>query len=183
MKIQYFATTNDDKLKEVSSILGYELEKIHLELTEPQILDVEEIARSKAYEAFEKTGKSVLVEDSAWYFDAWNGLPGPFVKFFFHSIGCEGLLRMLSPEKNRNTLAKTVIAYHDGKRVHTFVGELSGSIPMEPRGSTGFGFDPIFIPDGHTKTFAEMDADEKNSLSMRQLAVQKLKEFLDKQGE
>lgn len=181
MKIQYFATTNDDKLREVNHILGYDLEKVHLELVEPQTLDVEEVVRAKALEAYQKVGSPVLVEDSAWYFDAWNGLPGPLVKFFFHQVGCEGILRMLQVEENRRTLAKAAVAYHDGKEVHVFVGELPGIVTKEARGTTGFGFDPIFIPDGHIKTFAEMSAAEKNSLSMRALAVQQLKTFLESQ--
>lgn len=182
MQIQYFATTNDNKLREVSSILGYGLEKVHLELTEPQILDVEEIARAKALEAYQKVGKPVLVEDFAWYVDAWNGLPGPFVKFFYQQVGCEGILKMLSTEVNRHSSAKTVVAYHDGEKVYVFVGELAGVIPTEVRGTSDFGIDPIFIPDGHTKAFAEMEPEEKNSLSMRALAVQKLKIFLDGQN-
>jgi inosine/xanthosine triphosphate pyrophosphatase family protein len=90
MKIQYFATTSDHKLREVNHILGYDLEKIHLELTEPQEMDVEVIARAKAEEAFQKIGKPVLVEDTGWYFDVWNGLPGAFAKFFYVGRGLRG---------------------------------------------------------------------------------------------
>ena len=182
MKIQYFATTNDDKLREVNHILGYDLEKIHLELTEPQEMDVEVIARAKAEEAFQKAGKPVLVEDTAWYFDAWNGLPGPFAKFFMQSVGCEGVLKMLGEEKNRKCMAKTAVAYHDGTQVHVFIGALPGVVALEERGAGNFGFDRIFIPDGHTQTFGEMVLGKKSAISMRALAVKELKAYLDGQN-
>ncbi len=178
MKIQYFATTNDHKLHEVNHILGYDLEKIHLELMEPQDMDLEVIARAKAEEAFQKVGKSVLVEDTGWYLDAWNGLPGPFAKFFLSSIGCEGILKMLGTESKRRCVAKTVMAYHDGEQVHTFVGELAGTVAPKIQGTSLFGFDNIFIPDGHTHSYGEMTVEEKSSLSHRFLAVSKLKQFL-----
>jgi len=182
MKIQYFATTNDHKLREVNHILGYALEKIHLELTEPQEMDVEVIARAKAAEAFQKTGKPVLVEDTAWSFDVWNGLPGPFAKFFIQSVGCVGILKMLREEQNRACMAKTVVAYHDGANVHVFSGELPGTIATEERGMSEFGFDRIFIPDGQSQTFGEMTLEEKSAISMRALAVNKLKSFLELSG-
>lgn len=178
MKIQYFATTNDHKLREVNHILGYDLEKIHLELTELQDMDVEVIARFKAEEAFRKIGKPVLVEDSAWYFDAWNGLPGPFAKWFKEAVGIDGVLKMMSSEENRKARGKTAVAYHDGKDVRLFVAEISGIITREKRGDSGFAYDSIFIPDDQKKTFGEMTLEEKSAISMRALAINKLKEFL-----
>ncbi len=178
MKIQYFATTNDYKLREVNRILGYELEKIDLELIEPQDMDVEVIARAKAKEAFEKIGKPVLVEDSAWYFDAWNGLPGPFAKWFKEAAGIDGVLKMMSGEENRNAKGKTAVAFHDGKDIHVFVAEVSGVITRQKRGDSGFAYDSIFLPDNQEQTFGEMTPEEKNLISMRALAVNKLKDFL-----
>lgn len=180
MKIQYFATTNDHKLREVNQILGYDLEKVHLELTEPQDMDVEVIAKAKAEEAFRKTGYPVLVEDSAWYFDAWNGLPGPFAKWFKETVGIDGVLKMMSSEENRKARGKTAVAYHDGKDVHVFVAEISGVIIREKRGDSGFAYDSVFIPDDQEKTFGEMTLEEKSAISMRALAVNQLKEFLER---
>lgn len=179
MRIQYFATTNDHKLREVNHMLGYDLEKIHLELTEPQDMDLEVIARAKAEEAFQKIGKPVLVEDTGWYFDVWNGLPGPFAKFFMSSVGCQGILKMLGTETRRRCVAKTVVAYHDGTIAHVFSGEIVGTVASEERGTSEFGFDRIFIPDGGTQSFGEMTLEEKNAISMRALAISKLKAFLD----
>jgi len=179
MKIEYFATTNDHKLREVSHLLGYELEKIHLELTEPQEMDVEKIAQAKALEAFQKVGQPVLVEDTGWYFEAWKGLPGAFAKFFMETVGCQGILKMMANETNRRALVKTAVAYHDGKEIHLFVGELSGIVVAKERGDSKFGFDRIFQPDGRNKTYGEMSLEEKNALSHRSLAITRLKQFLD----
>lgn len=179
MELRYFATTNEHKLKEVSHILGYGLEKVHLELTEPQDMSVENIAKTKALEAFEKVGQPVLVEDTGWYFEAWNGLPGAFAKFFMDTVGCQGILKMMANENNRRARVKTAVAYHDGKEVHLFVGELLGTVVAEERGDSKFGFDRIFQPNGQTKTYGEMSLEEKNAISHRSLAVTQLKHFLD----
>ncbi len=181
MEIKYFATTNDHKLREVNHILGYDLEKVNLELTEPQDMDLEVIARAKAAEAFRKIGAPVLVEDTGWYFDVWHGLPGPFAKFFMTTVGCAGILKMLGTESKRQCVAKTVVAYHDGTTAHVFSGEVKGAVATEERGTSEFGFDRIFVPDGFTQTFGEMTLEEKSTISMRALAVNKLKEFLEKE--
>jgi len=180
MKIQYFATINDHKLREVNHILGYDLEKIHLELTEPQEMDVEVIARAKAAEAFQKTGKPVLVEDTGWYLEAWNGFPGAFVKWLVDTVSCDGILKMLGNEINRKATSKTALAFHDGVVVHVFVGEISGVVTTEKRGHSDFGYDRIFWPEGHDKTFGEMSVEEKGAISHRGIAVRKLKAFLEK---
>lgn len=183
MELKYFATTNDHKLKEVNALLGFDLEKVDVDLMEPQFLEVEDIARFKAEQAFLKVGKPVLVEDTGWYIEAWNGLPGAFAKWFMEADGCDGILRMLGDEQNRKVKAKTVVAYHDGSEIHVFVGETTGTVPMEKRGTSEFGYDRIFLPDGYEKTFGEMTTEEKNEVSMRGAAVRKLKAFLDEKTE
>lgn len=179
MKIRYFATTNDHKLREVNYILGYELEKVSLELTEPQDMDLEVIARAKAKEAYAQIRKPVLVEDTGWYFDAWHGLPGPFAKFFMEAVGCVGVLKMLGDESRRGCVARTVVAFHDGTTTHVFTGAIKGAVAREERGTGKFGFDRIFIPEGFQLTFGEMTLAEKSALSMRALAVNTLKNYLE----
>ncbi|MBU3964852.1 RdgB/HAM1 family non-canonical purine NTP pyrophosphatase [Patescibacteria group bacterium] len=174
---KFFATKNLNKLKEVNEILGRDLQQIDVELFEPQGLDVAEIVKKKARDAFHKTGKFVLVEDTGLEFTAWKGLPGAFIKWFIQSVGNEGILKMLEGEKNRKAITKTAVGFYDGKDCHVFVGEVRGIIPNEIRGKGGFGWDPIFIPDNHTKSFAEMTSEEKNSVSMRKLALLQLKNF------
>lgn len=175
---KFFATTNKNKLREVNEILGEELESIEVELIEPQALDVEDVVKEKAKDAFAKTGKPVLVEDTGVYFSAWNGLPGALIKWFLSTVGNQGILKMLSTETNRQAIAKTAVGFYDGKNIHIFTGEVKGIIPSELRGENNFGWDPIFIPNGYEKSFAEMAPEEKNQISMRYLALSKLKEDL-----
>ncbi|MGB2580101.1 MAG: RdgB/HAM1 family non-canonical purine NTP pyrophosphatase [Minisyncoccia bacterium] len=171
----FFATKNLNKLREVNEILGRDLEQIAVELYEPQGLDVAEVISEKAKDAFHKTGKFVLVEDTALEFVAWNGLPGALIKWFLETVGNEGILKMLTNVENRRATAKTAIGFFDGNKAHVFVGEIKGTISDTMRGSSGFGWDPIFIPDGFNKSFAEMTSEEKNAVSMRRHALEQMK--------
>ncbi len=172
---EFFATTNEDKWREVNEILGRDLKQISVDLFEPQDVDVENIVREKAEDAFHKTDKIVLVEDTGLEYVAWKGLPGALVKWFLDTVGNEGILKMLADETNRKAVAKTAVGFFDGTQPHIFVGEISGTISKTVRGTGGFGWDPIFIPDGYEETFAEMTATEKNAISMRKLALEHMK--------
>lgn len=175
---EFFATKNENKLREVNEILGRSLEQISVELFEPQGVKVEDVVREKAEDAFHKTGKFVLVEDTSLEFVAWNGLPGTLIKWFLDTIGNEGILKLLVGETNRKAIAKTAVGFFDGAQARMFVGEISGTIPKTVRGTGGFGWDPIFIPDGYEKSFAEMTSAEKNAISMRKLALERMKSEL-----
>jgi XTP/dITP diphosphohydrolase len=178
MELKHFATGSKDKLKEVNAILGYDLEQIDLDLLEPQGVDVMDVVRDKAKDAYERAGKPVLVEDTGLEFEAWNSLPGALIRWFLKSVGTKGVLKMLGDEKNRNAKAVTVVGFYDGEKCHEFKGEVSGKVPLRAREGKGFGWDPIFMTDEHDKTFGEMDEKTKNAISMRALAVEKLKEYL-----
>lgn len=171
----FFATNNTDKLREVNEILGRSIEQIIVELYEPQGLDVAEVIREKAKDAFRKTGKFILVEDTALEFRVWNGLPGPLIKWFLETVGNEGLLKMLVGVDDRRAIAKTAVGFFDGNKAHVFIGEIEGKISETIRGKSGFGWDPIFIPDGLNKSFAEMTSEEKNVISMRRRALEQMK--------
>jgi XTP/dITP diphosphohydrolase len=175
---KYFATTNINKLQEISDILGFPLEQIALDLFEPQGLDVAEVVAIKAKDAYERTGKAVLVEDTGLTFIAWNGLPGALIKWFLDTVGTEGMLRMLVGDTDRRAIARTAIGFYDGTQLHIFIGELRGQIPTAIRGNGDFGWGPLFIPDGHTHSFAEMSKEEKNAISMRKIAVEKMRSAL-----
>lgn len=175
MHPEFFATKNENKLREVNEILGRNLEQISIELFEPQGVNVEEVVSEKAKDAFHKTGKFVLVEDTSLEFVAWNGLPGALIKWFLDNVGNEGILKMIVGETNRKAVAKTAVGFFDGNQSHVFIGEISGTIPETIRGTGGFGWDPIFVPDGYDKSFAEMTSVEKNAISMRKLALERMK--------
>ena len=165
-----FVTSNPDKAREAAEILGVELINVDLDLPELQELDVARVAANKAAtarEALEAPDSPVFVEDSGLVVEAWNGLPGALTKWFLRSVGNEGLLRMLSAEADRSARAvcAVAVAAADGS-VRVFEGVVEGSIAERPRGSDGFGWDPIFVPEGYTETYAEL-GDRKHEDSHR----------------
>lgn len=181
MKQIYVATTNPGKLAEIQQILRVPLEAVDLEIDEVQSMDLVYVAKKKVEGAYEKIKKPIIVDDVGIFLDAWNGFPGPFIKFMLDSLGYDGILKAFENEKNRKVRVESAIGFHDGNKPHVFVGKATGTISFEKKGSSGFGFDPIIIPDGYSQTFAEMDPAVKNKISPRSNALVQFKEFLDSQ--
>lgn len=181
MKKLYFATTNKGKLKEAREILGAEVVGTPLEIDEIQSLDPKEVAIKKAKAYYQGLKKPVFVEDISVFIKALDGLPGPYIDAFIKSLGNAGILRVLKDAKDRAVYAQATIVYKEStKNEKVFIGKVSGSISKSQRG-TGFGWDPIFIPKGYEKTFGEMNDEgnnEKNKLSMRGVALRKMKKWL-----
>jgi XTP/dITP diphosphohydrolase len=175
----YFVTGNENKLKEAEAILGRKLEQINMNIDEIQEIEQDRIIRHKAKSAYEQIKKPVLVEDTGIFISALNGFPGALVKWVLKTIGNEGICRIMKDEKNREVIAKTYFCLYDNKTFNIFTGQLKGGIAFKPQGKSGFGWDPIFIPKGYKKSFAQMSAEEKNKISMRKIALEKLKNFLD----
>jgi XTP/dITP diphosphohydrolase len=166
-------------LREAQQILALDLVHANLEgLFEIQTSCLDEVVRHKSSQAYEILKCPVMVEDSALIFSAWNGLPGALVKWFEKGVGCEGMLRMLEPFEDRSAKAICQVAVNDGKEIIVAKGEIAGTISRELKGSNGFGWDVIFIPDGESRTFAEMSADEKNAVSHRRKAFESLRDLL-----
>lgn len=171
-----FATTNKNKLSEAERILGISVEGVKLNIDEIQTLDPEECAKKKALSAYQLLNKPVLVEDTTLFFEAWHGLPGVFIDYFMQTLGNDGILKLLVNELNRRAYAQTILAISlDGKQVMTFTGRIDGSISSQIKGESNFGWDPIFIPRGSKKTFAQMSGQEKDACSMRGIAFIKYK--------
>ena len=174
-----FVTGNPNKAKEAGDILGTPLEQVEVaDLFEIQTKDLDELVRHKAQQAYDALKCPVMVEDSGLVFHAWNGLPGALVKWFETTVGCEGMLKMLQSFENRGAKAICCFAVHDGENIQIVHGEVEGSIANEIRGSNGFGWDVLFIPEGYKKTYAEMNSEEKNAISHRKRALESLKELL-----
>ena len=173
-----FVTSNAGKVRELQAILQVDVTQFPLGLPEIQAVEVDEVIRSKAEQAHEHIGVPVLVEDTGLSFAAWNGLPGALIKWFMGAMGSAGICEMLNGEKNRQAIAKCTFDLYDGKEHHLFSGIVQGTLARKPRGQGGFGWDDIFIPEGYNRTFAEMSTGEKNSISMRKIALDKLQKFL-----
>ena len=171
-----FVTSNADKLREATDILGFSLDQVSsLKIDEIQTDDINKIVIHKAKKSDDIIKLPVLVEDSGLLFTAWNGLPGPFIKWFETSVGCHGLLKMMEGFENRKALAVCFVAIFDGKELIIGKGEVHGEIASSIRGENGFGWDVIFIPECYEKTYAEMVSSEKNLISHRRLAFEDLK--------
>lgn len=182
MKKLLVATGNKGKVQELEDILNIPLEIAKIDIDEVQSMDLEYVARKKTEAAFKVLKKPVITDDVGVYIEVWNGFPGPLAKFILDSIGNVKILKLLEKEKNRNIIVRSAIGYHDGKKVHVFIGEVKGTLAFKERGTDGFGFDPIVIPNGETKTYAEMGHANKNKLSHRRKAIDKFKKFLDSQN-
>jgi inosine triphosphate pyrophosphatase len=173
----YFITGNRGKLAEVQSILE-NVEALDIDLPEIQSLDAQEIIKAKLEEAQKHYTGEFIVEDTSLYFDNLNGLPGPLIKWFLATIGNAGLWQIAQSFGDTQAEAKTMIGYSNAQQeISFFEGTIRGAI-VNPRGE-GFGWDPIFMPEGHERTFGEMTLAEKNVLSMRKMAVEKLKKHLE----
>ncbi len=164
-----FVTSRAEKAQEAKR-LGFDIERLDLDLPEPQGLDPSDIVAAKARAAYERLERPVLVEDSGLAIRAWGGFPGALVKWLEKSAGVPALPRMLDPFSDRSATAICAIAYCDGGDVVAARGEAHGSIAEAPRGEFGFGWDSIFVPDGGKRTFAEMAPEEKDRVSHRRRA-------------
>ncbi|PRD49087.1 non-canonical purine NTP diphosphatase [Sphingobacterium haloxyli] len=183
-----FATNNAHKLEEVQAIVG---DKFTIKsLTDIGCSDdipetgvtFEENAKQKTDYLFHKYGLDCFGDDSGLEIDALNKEPGVYSARYSGSRDMEKnidlVLAKLGDNPNRTARFRTVISLFRDKQQHFFEGVIEGDIIPERRGSGGFGYDPIFIPKGYDRTFAEMTAEEKNQISHRAIAVGKLAEFL-----
>jgi non-canonical purine NTP pyrophosphatase (RdgB/HAM1 family) len=169
-------TGNDGKAREYAALLGIEIAAVSADLIEVQALDVATVAEAKARDALARFGGPVLVDDTGLSLAAWNGLPGALVAWFLQTVGADGILAMAAGLDDRRATVTTALGYADAGGVRVFQGTLHGTLTRNRRGAGGFGYDSIFIPDGHDRTFAEMTPEEKNCVSHRRLAADAMRE-------
>ena len=197
MKKIVFATNNQHKLDEIRSILGdlFEIVSLrdigcHEDIPETGTT-LEANARQKAEYIFEKYGLSCFADDTGLEVDALGGAPGVYSARYAGGEGHDSeanmqkLLCELGENNNRKARFRTVIALilsgarsEEPCEVLFFEGIVNGNIAREKHGTEGFGYDPIFVPDGYDKSFAELGMDVKNNISHRERAVKKLAEYL-----
>ena len=184
-----FATSNKNKVLEIKKVLPKEFNIKSLddigfceEVPENENT-IEGNAIFKANYIYKKYNLNVFADDTGLEVDSLNGKPG------VHSARYAGisknstdninkLLKKLKNKKNRKARFKTIIALILNSKTHTFEGVVEGIITKKPIGENGFGYDPVFIPSGYTKTFGELSIEEKNSISHRSLAMNKLIDFI-----
>ncbi len=166
-----FLTSNAGKAREAASLLGRPIATRAIEIPEIQSLDFAEVVTAKALAAAERLGVPVLVEDSGLALPAWKGYPGPLTKFAVGSVGEAGFARLahLWGDPRAEAVSTLGLAWPGASSAEVLVaeGRVAGSLAREPRGTNGFGWDVIFVPEGEARTFAEMTAEEKNARSHR----------------
>ena len=184
-----FATHNKNKAKEVKSLMPSFIELLslddinfHDEIDETAST-LEGNALLKAKTIFEKTGINCFADDSGLLVNALNGAPGVYSARYAgeqknDQDNMQKLLHELNDKPNRNAHFKTVMALIIDGNEFLFEGKIEGKIITEKLGSNGFGYDPIFVPDGYNETFAQLDSETKNKISHRARALQKMLEFL-----
>lgn len=185
-----FASHNENKVNEIRNVLPTEIRlfslnnlDFHDEIDETGAT-LEENSKLKAETIYQLTKKNVFADDTGLFVSALNGEPG------IHSSRYAGtgnsmdnmkkLLEALKNETDRSAYFKTQICLIYEGETHFFSGEIHGQILKEIRGEQGFGYDPVFMPNGYTMSFAEMNLEEKNRISHRYLAVEKLVKFIEK---
>ena len=168
-----FVTSRAEKAVEAKR-LGFDLECVGLDLAEPQALDPGEIVEAKARAAYAALRRPVIVEDSGLAIRVWAGFPGALVKWLEKSAGCAALVPMLDGFADRSAVATCAVAFFDGSRLVAARGDVAGRIAASPRGSGGFGWDAVFVPEGSDQTFAEMTTEQKDAVSHRRRAWESL---------
>ncbi|MFO7798638.1 RdgB/HAM1 family non-canonical purine NTP pyrophosphatase [Rhodohalobacter sp.] len=178
-----------EELEQVLSPLGIDLESTldypDAEEVDEDQPDLQGNALKKAQFWFNKTGLPSISDDTGLEVDALNGAPGVYSARYAgnnptYDDNVQKLLTELKGESDRSAQFRTVIAFVDGSDNYFFEGICRGRIIDEKKGEKGFGYDPVFVPEGYEKTFAELSAEKKNKISHRGRAVQKFIDFLQK---
>ena len=164
-------TSNTNKAAEVAAFFRdvAEVDRIDLDVPETRSDDVGEIARGKAEYAYRQLKTPLIVDDTGLSINALNGFPGPYAAYVQHTIGNEGILKLMKGETDRTARFTTAIGFANETGIRIFKGTLEGSISSCPRGKAGFGYDPVF--EIGTKTLAEISMEEKSRISHRARAL------------
>ena len=180
------ATKNPHKIEEIKSILGSDID--YQTLSDYFSMEVKEVGRTllenslaKSLFTFKLTGKPSLADDSGLFVHALNGEPGIYSSRYGKDDNerLSRLLKNLQDKEDRKAVFKAVFVYYFAPdKYEVFTGECAGKIAESPRGSGGFGYDPVFIPRGYKRTFAELGQEIKNRISHRAAALKKFKNYL-----
>ena len=184
MNTIWFITSNRGKFQEASRKLADSKIKVvqkNLGYPEIQANSLEDVARFGVECLQDKVDQPFFLEDAGLFIESLHGFPGVYSSYVYNTIGLQGILALLkkTPTSERTACFRSVIAYKEPKESSQyFIGECSGRITLEERGSQGFGYDPLFIPQDNSRTFAEMHTEEKNQYSHRGRSLNQLALFL-----
>lgn len=171
---------NAHKIAEVQRILapaGVEIVPVSRKIEELQTEDVDRLVRDKLIKAFEVIGRPLFVEHTGLYLRGLNDLPAGLTQIFWDKLEADRFVNLVAGLGDTTVMAKTVLGYCDGREIRLFEGSIEGTVPPAPVGPRGFQWDCVFVPNGHTQTFAEM-GEAKDEISMRRKALDHFAAYL-----
>jgi XTP/dITP diphosphohydrolase len=177
-------TSNEGKAREFAAALAgvpWRVERVSMEYQEVQADTLDDVAMESARWLMERgeVEAPFVLEDAGLFVDALEGFPGVYSAYVYKTLGCEGILRLMEGREDRRARFESRLALVlPGGEVELLSGTSRGSVAEDARGSGGFGFDPIFVPEAETRTFAEMPIAEKQGHSHRGMALARLRERL-----
>jgi non-canonical purine NTP pyrophosphatase (RdgB/HAM1 family) len=177
-----FVSSNPNKAIEAERILGAPLLRVDLSLPEIQAATLEEITRHKLELARTRGYQQLIVEDVSLGFDELGNFPGPYIHWLLKAAGGRGLGAIAYALRDPSAVARCCVGYFDGGQIHLLLGETQGRILVQPKGESGFGWDAWFLPEGEGKTYAQMNANEKDAVSHRGRAYRQLRALLASSG-
>jgi non-canonical purine NTP pyrophosphatase (RdgB/HAM1 family) len=158
---------NRGKIAEARRLAGPDLEAVELDLPEIQSLDLLEVLEAKGEEAWRRLGRPLVVEEAGLGLAALNGFPGPLVRWMLEAVGAAGLAQTAAALGDPRATARCALLYRDASRTLVAEGITEGTLVLPPRGDNGFGWDPVFLPEGESRTFGELVGPEKDAVSHR----------------
>jgi XTP/dITP diphosphohydrolase len=177
-----FETGNRGKLLEVRAIfagLGHEVEQLEDEYPEVQADTLEEVVEAGLKWLWARHHAPIIIDDSGLFIDSLKGFPGVYSAYVYRTLGCPGILKLLENASDRSAEFRCCAGYIDSSgKITMRSGACRGAIIGEMRGTGGFGYDPVFMPENEIKTFAELDLERKNTISHRGRAFAKLAEAM-----
>jgi XTP/dITP diphosphohydrolase len=176
-----FITSNPHKFQEVHSKLierGIHIDHLKMKYNELQADTIDEVVTASAANLSAIIDGDFIIEDSGLAIDKLQGFPGPYSSYVYQTLGWEGILDLMKNKENRMATFMSVFVLIKKNQLFTFRGECRGEISLQGKGSQGFGFDPIFIPQSYNETFAELPLEVKNKVSHRARSLDKLLEFI-----
>jgi len=176
--VLYFITGNKHKFIQVKNLLApqIQVEQLEMDLVEIQEINAKKIIEHKLIEAKKYHSGEFLVEDTSLYLDALNGLPGPLIKWFWNSLGPNGIYDLSKKIGGTSAKAVSIFGYSNGNEIKFFSGELDGEI-AKPGKDDGFGWNRVFKPKGFDEVLSDMPFEQIIAIGMRKKALDKFKEY------
>jgi len=160
-------TGNPGKLAEARRLCGATLEAVELDLPEIQSLDLISVLRAKGEEAYRQLQRPLIVEETGLELAAMAGFPGPLIKWVLSAVGPEGVARAAIALGDERATARCALLLLDSERRIVVEGVTTGHLVLPARGDQGFGWDPVFVPEGENRSYAELEPEDKDRLSHR----------------